>query len=114
METARERDWEAPAAPGEIRDGTRYVIPSPDDHYGPWVVTASKPRKRDFWKVLRGKWEPQLTVSQALTMKGMNRELKFVYHGPTLAEQLHDSSLLFEAFKDVPEGTARVTLGKRP
>jgi hypothetical protein len=85
-----ERDWQAPEAPGEISRGS-YVIPSPDDHYGPWVIGAIPPRKRDFWKVLRGKWKPEVYVTQRLTLKGTNRVIKSVYTHERLTEQLADS-----------------------
>jgi hypothetical protein len=111
MAEKRERDWQAPPAPGELSDG-RYVIPSPDDHYTPWVVEAVRPRKRDFWKVLFGRWRATVTVTQTLTVKGVNRELKFIYHGPTIAEAFHQASPLLEILGPV-EGSAEVPIRTR-
>ncbi len=49
------------------------VKPWPSDSYPEckWTVTAIKPRKRDFWKVLRGRYEPELRVGRSSNIRMM-------------------------------------------
>jgi hypothetical protein len=94
-------NWRKPKAPGKKSEsGTQYIIPSRSKYWGPWIIEAEGPRKRDFWKVLRGRWIPQIKVLHSYTMAGYNRELKETY-GPRLAKQLNEASPLLELFDDV-------------
>jgi hypothetical protein len=94
-------NWKKPKPIGEkSKDGTQYIIPSRSKYYGPWIIDSTRPRKRDFWKVLRGKWVPQIRVSRHFTMAGYDRMLKETY-GPRLSKQLNEASPLLEFFDDV-------------
>lgn len=55
---------------------------------------ADAPRKRDFWKVIRGKWQPEVRRVERLTVAGLNRTLKEVWSAEALKEQMFDSNPL--------------------
>lgn len=75
----------------------RVVIHHDDPDYGPWVVRAVRPRWRDIWRILRRTYEPQVAITRSLTVAGMNKMLKSVYH-PGILEALDARSPLMDLF----------------
>lgn len=90
--------------PGELREGgSAYVIPSKSKYYHPTVIEVVPPRRRDFWRVLLGRFVPTLKVSRGLTSLGFHRTLKHVWWGPTMQKQLYASSPLLERLREGEE-----------
>lgn len=69
------------------------------DEYQVQLIEAIKPRKRDFWKVLRGKYTPLLQERSILTLAGYDRILKAQWAGP-IKEQMSNSSIFLEHLDD--------------
>lgn len=68
------------------------VKPWPSDSYPEcsWWVKPIKPRKRDFWKVLRGKYEPTLRVGRTHNTRMVSDTLREVWSPGALAKALGD------------------------
>jgi hypothetical protein len=58
------------------------------------TVEPVPPRRRDFWRVLLGRYEPRVVRRTRLTAAGMSREIKKVWTAPALAALMYDSPLL--------------------
>ena len=79
----------------ELRDG-RVVICHDDPDYGPWTVTAVQPRGlKAAWRVLRGRYEAQVTLDQRYTSVGYSKMLKKLYGDPVRKALSESSSLIF-------------------
>jgi hypothetical protein len=61
---------------------------------------ADAPRRRDFLRVLLGRWKPKVRRVKRLTMAGLNRELKRAWTGPKMEQALYAQSTLLQ---DLPE-----------
>lgn len=103
---SKRREDPPPQEPGKLdRDDTAYVVPSDSDQWGPLVISARPPRRRDFWRVLRGRYVPRLKLSRTLTLKGSEVRIANVWDGATLpVEQLHQNSYLLDMIEQPPEG----------
>jgi hypothetical protein len=56
---------------------------------------ATRPRRRDFLRVLLGRWKPVVRRVERLTAKGMARMLKQTYTADAMREQMYaDNPLL--------------------
>ena len=87
--------------PGKLsEDAVSYVIPSKSKFYGPTVIEAVKPRKRDFLRVLFGRFVPTVFVSRRMTMAGFNRTLKHVWWGPSLQKKLYSEWRLLDRLRE--------------
>jgi hypothetical protein len=69
---------------------------------------AVRPRKRDFWKVLTGRYVPEVVREVSLTVEGMNRALKEVWTGETMERRLYKDSPLFELVDRDKTGTIAI------
>lgn len=59
----------------------------------PWYVEAIKPRKRDFWKVLRGTYQPRLAVGRRTNLRHADAWLRWAWRPRLLAPPFFDSAL---------------------
>jgi hypothetical protein len=66
------------------------VKPWPSDSYPEcsWWVKPVKPRKRDFWKVLRGKYTPALKVGRTHNMRMTSDTLREVWSSSAIEREL--------------------------
>lgn len=70
---------------------------------------AAAPRRRDFWRVLLGRWQPEVRRVERITIAGLRRELKAAWDVPAMEAQMYvDNPWLaqIEEHQDVqlPEG----------
>ena len=74
----------------------RYKVNELSDEYETTLIIGVPPRRRDFWKVLRRRYVPEVQIVKRATWKGINRDLKQVWTDPSLVEQLNARSPLME------------------
>ena len=70
-----------------------YRIDAESDEFHVVVVEAVAPRRRDWWRVLRGTYTPTLARRERLTVKGMDRVIRGVWSEAALTRDLDDSIL---------------------
>lgn len=73
------------------------VKPWPSDSYPecPWTVTPVKPRKRDFWKVLLGRYTPELRVGRVHSFRMATDAMREVWT-PDVLKHLGRGRILME------------------
>lgn len=94
--------------PKREEDMDRYKVEALSDEYEITYVVPVAPTRRDLWKILRGKYKPQVKEGKTLTWKGMNRVLKEVWTDPALIAQLRGPGLhgfLKDTVKSDPDST---------
>jgi hypothetical protein len=69
------------------------------DEYTHVEYVAQRPRRRDFWRVLIGRYEPQVRRVKRLTLKGYDRALREVWTQP-MVERFADKSYLLDRFEN--------------
>lgn len=57
-------------------------------------VVGVPPRRRDFWRVLRGRYRPLVRVQRTITVKGASHIVKDVYSRESVAGVLKGPHLL--------------------
>lgn len=80
--------------------------PSESDEFIRVGYRASSPRKRDFWRVLRGRWKPEVNRVETYTCKGLDRELKSAWTSEKVREQWLDPSPLSSLYRVADHGDA--------
>jgi hypothetical protein len=68
--------------------------PTESDEYTNVYYVTDPPRKRDFFRVLFGRYTPQVRRVERLTVKGMHHELKRTWTSDAMREQFYGSPLL--------------------
>lgn len=77
-------------------------------------AVASKPRKRDFLKVLFGNWEPEVRIIFRNTAAGTAKMLRETYL-PGIKDQMNQPSTLFRnlAHSELSTGSAEIPIMKK-
>lgn len=63
--------------------------PAESDRYVRVSYEADAPRRRDFWRVLLGRWKPCVRRVERLTAAGMDRELRRAWTPEALERQFY-------------------------
>lgn len=79
----------------------RIHSPQESDEYESVSYVAVPPRKRDFWKVLTGRYKPRVQREVHLTAKGVSRVLKKAFGtSEATTAMLDQPNPLFEQFAE--------------